>query len=440
MAGRDASANLGGMLSQIGGAIGGMGQGAQGLMQPIKSVFRPQVDMNDPASLQRQSQFFGSIGDTQQQELFANQAIIADKAQKEEQALQGKALISKINAGMQNVMADPRLSTQQKQDTLAKLQVAADEAATRYRLDPTDTMNMGRKVRSAYNALEAQERNNEVLARSAARQAGLRDLFAAADSGDTARLESLKKKLRANDFSDVVREFETADLEYKNAVAKNKDLLSKTGPLTDEELDLAKQYGVNETTLAAWKQTPTLARTALMRLSETVEKAKFTAEAAGKLSYSVVKDYIPSVIKQIRSEGAEWLDFFDDDMQDLADRVLSDEQAVKEIAAAVQVAKATTPEEIRGVVLTELSRFEEGSIWQKYFGADTALESFLGKTTTETDEQGRTVDVTETITSVGGTPTSMRVKKVRKSAAPESTLEERQANAAALAAQLSIPR
>lgn len=411
MAGQDVSANLGGMLSQIGGAIGGMGQAGQGLMRPITMSFRPQVDMTDPESLNRQSQFFGSIGDTQQQELFANQAIIADKAQKEEQALQGKALISKINAGMQNVMADPRLTTQQKQDTLAKLQVAADEAATRYRLDPTDTMNMGRKVRSEYNALETQERNNEVLARSAARQAGLRDLFAAADSGDTVRLEDLKKKLRANDFSDVVREFETADLEYKNAVAQNKDLLSKTGPLTDAEIALAQQYGVNETTLSAWKQTPTLARTALMRLSETVEKAKFTSSASETLKYQVIQDYIPGVLRQLEREGEEWLDIFDKDVADLANEVMQDEEARKALAAAVKVSGATDENEIRAVVLSELSKLDS-SVWQSMGWAQNAVDSYL---------EGRGERIIEVPDGKGGKRkvTARVIKQPKKDETPE---------------------
>ena len=377
MAGIDASANLGGMLSQIGGTLGGMGQAGQGLMRPITMAFRPQVNMTDPESLNRQSQFFGSIGDTQQQELFANQAIIADKTQKEEQALQGKALISKINAGMENVMADPRLTTQQKQDTLAKLQVAADEAATRYSLDPTLTMNMARKLRSDYNALETQELNRDVMARAAARQAGLRDLFAAADSNDTERLEGLKKKLRANDFSDVVREYETADLEYKNAVAQNKKILAETGPLTEAELALAKQYGINETTLAAWKETPTLARTSLMRLSETVEKARFTSSASETLKYQIIQDYIPGVLRQLEREGEEWLDIFNKDVADLANEVMQDEEARKALAAAVKVAGATTENEIRAVVLSELSKLDS-SVWQSMGWAQNAVDSYLG--------------------------------------------------------------
>ena len=84
MAGRDASANLGGMLSQIGGAIGGMSGAGEGLMRPIMTSFRPQLDPTSVESLQRQAAFQGRIGDTEQQRLFTNQALVLEEKQKEE--------------------------------------------------------------------------------------------------------------------------------------------------------------------------------------------------------------------------------------------------------------------------------------------------------------------------------------------------------------------
>ena len=103
MAGRDASANLGGMLSQIGGAIGGMGQAGTGLMRPIVTAFRPQLDLTNVESLQRQAAFQGRIGDTEQQRLFTNQALVLEEKQKEEAEKQrklreGQAQAKAINA------------------------------------------------------------------------------------------------------------------------------------------------------------------------------------------------------------------------------------------------------------------------------------------------------------------------------------------------------
>ena len=84
MAGRDASANLGGMLSQIGGAIGGMGGAGEGLMRPITTAFRPQLDPTSVESLQRQAAFQGRIGDTEQARLFTGQALALEERNREE--------------------------------------------------------------------------------------------------------------------------------------------------------------------------------------------------------------------------------------------------------------------------------------------------------------------------------------------------------------------
>ena len=90
MAGMDASANLGGMLSQIGGTLGSMGQAGQGLMRPIMTSFRPQLDPNSVESLQRQAAFQGRIGDTEQARLFTGQALALEERNREEAEKQRK--------------------------------------------------------------------------------------------------------------------------------------------------------------------------------------------------------------------------------------------------------------------------------------------------------------------------------------------------------------
>ena len=103
MAGMDASANLGGMLSQIGGTLGGMGQVGQGLMQPIMTSFRPQLDPNSVESLQRQAAFQGRIGDTEQARLFTGQALALEErnreeAEKQRKLAEGQAQAKAVNA------------------------------------------------------------------------------------------------------------------------------------------------------------------------------------------------------------------------------------------------------------------------------------------------------------------------------------------------------
>jgi hypothetical protein len=104
MAGRDASANLGGMLSQIGGAFAGAGQSVgQGLMRPITMAFRPQLDPKSVESLQRQAAFQGRIGDTEQARLFTGQALALEErnrveAERKRKLEEGQARVAAINA------------------------------------------------------------------------------------------------------------------------------------------------------------------------------------------------------------------------------------------------------------------------------------------------------------------------------------------------------
>ena len=113
MAGRDASANLGGMLSQIGGAIGGMSGGGAGLMRPIMTSFRPQLDPNSVESLQRQAAFQGRIGDTEQARMFTGQALALEernraKEERKRKLEEGQARTKALNDYAQAVAAkDP---------------------------------------------------------------------------------------------------------------------------------------------------------------------------------------------------------------------------------------------------------------------------------------------------------------------------------------------
>jgi len=103
MAGQDVSANLGGMLSQIGGTIGGMGAASQGLMRPIMTAFRPNVDIADPESLRKQAAFYGRVGDTEQQRMYTGQALALEErnrveAERKRKLEEGQARVAAINA------------------------------------------------------------------------------------------------------------------------------------------------------------------------------------------------------------------------------------------------------------------------------------------------------------------------------------------------------
>ena len=188
MAGMDASANLGGMLSQIGGTLGSMGQAGQGLMQPIMTSFRPQLDPNSVESLQRQAAFQGRIGDTEQARLFTGQALALEERNKAEEEKQrklaeGQERVKALNAfrnavasGDANAIVTARANLEavgQTQGTSLLPQAAAietnerqtkaaaaTEAATvkALRLD-----NLEAGMRAAFNAVDSIEQADTIL-------------------------------------------------------------------------------------------------------------------------------------------------------------------------------------------------------------------------------------------------------------------------------------
>lgn len=373
MAGRDASASLGGMLSQIGGTIGSMGQAGQGLMAPISTTFRPNVDVSDPLSLQRQSQFYGKIGNVAQQKAFADQAIVVDKQQKAQRAQQGQAAIVKIQEAMTATMNDPAMPEELKRQRIAVLQNAANEAATKFGLDPTQTMDMGREVQSGYNALETQRENLEAISRSNQRQIGTMALEAAADNPE--RFEEVKNDLKARGFGDIVRGYELGQQEYEAKMAEHEAKIAENGQWTNEETALATELGVSTSELATWKSNPPRGRIALRQRAQSEAAKVRTEQRERTLADGVVKDLVPGVLRTLKREGSEWFDIFDKDVEDLADDILSDEEALADITALVRASGVKNPAEVKEILLAEM-RKKDQSIWQEWGWAKNAVDSY----------------------------------------------------------------
>jgi len=373
MAGRDASASLGGMLSQIGGTIGSMGQAGQGLMAPISTTFRPNVDVSDPLSLQRQSQFYGKIGNVAQQKAFADQAIVVDKQQKAQRAQQGQAAIVKIQEAMTATMNDPAMPEELKRQRIAVLQNAANEAATKFGLDPTQTMDMGREVQSGYNALETQRENLEAISRSNQRQIGTMALEAAADNPE--RFEEVKNDLKARGFGDIIRGYELGQQEYEAKMAEHEAKIAENGQWTAEETALATELGVSASELATWKSNPPRGRIALRQRAQSEAAKVRTEQRERTLADGVVKDLVPGVLRTLKREGSEWFDIFDKDVEDLADDILSDEEALADITALVRASGVKNPAEVKEILLAEM-RKKDQSIWQEWGWAKNAVDSY----------------------------------------------------------------
>lgn len=393
MAGRDASANLGGMLSQIGGAIGGMGQAGQGLLAPISTTFRPNVDVSDPMSLQRQAQFYGKIGNVAQQKAFADQAIVVDKQQKAQRAQEGQAAIVKIQEAMKATMNDPSMPEEVKQQRMATLQNAANQAAAKFGLDPTQTMDMGKEVQSGFYARETQVENLETIRRSNQRQAGVMALEAAANNPE--RFDEVRNQLEAQGFGDVVRAYDLGQEEYKAKMAEYDGKIQDNGQWTEEETALAKELGVSDRELATWKSNAPRGRIALRQRAQSEAAKVRTEQRERTLADGVVKDLVPGVLRQLKREGSEWFDILDKDVEDLADDILSDEEALGDITALVRASGVKNPAEVKEIILGEL-RKKDQSIWQDWGWAKNAVDSYNeGRGVKSVNVGGKTVTIEE---------------------------------------------
>lgn len=473
MAGQDVSANLGGMLSQIGSAFGAAGRTAgQGLMQPITTAFRPELDPNDVQSLRRQAAFYGDIGDTEQSRLFGAQATTLEErniaeterhraAQVVENTRIGQTAVANIQRRMNEVLRDTTLSESQRDTQLASLQAAATNAASQYGLNPLATSNLAVKTQSdynsalmqqgqvrgalraeqqltkdlqgeaalanisqaidatladpklteetrrgrlaalqsaainaanyfdmgaskaqdlvnnrstKYNSLIAQQENNETLRRQNQRAASITALEAATRSGDAAKIRDVRSRMD----SSVLREYDAGVIEYEDTVRRYRQTVAENGAITADELALAKELGIPESVTKTWNATPSVGRQQLNnRINDAArqKKAEVTTKA---LSYGVVKDAVPGVLRQLEREGSEWFDLFDKDVEDLAGDILDNEQAVADLASLAAAKGVTNPEEIRNLILEEMRRRDDN--WMQRWGFTTnAVDSFLGE-------------------------------------------------------------
>lgn len=164
MSGQSQAANLGGMLSQIGGAIGGMGSAGNALMRPIENMSRP--DVADPNSIQQQQRLMdwqNQMGRTDAarttmagiRDLREQQVLAAEEARKQ-QALKGQQVMANIEQTMGAVLSNPELDDATKLAKLQELQVVANQKSTEHGLDATKYSDMAAQVQQRVNQQELQ--------------------------------------------------------------------------------------------------------------------------------------------------------------------------------------------------------------------------------------------------------------------------------------------
>ena len=175
MAGQDQSANLGGMLSQIGETVGSMG----GALDPLLSAAtKPRGDMNDPAHLANLAQWASSNGDSAAASMYMSQAREA-KADSRYQAAELKQkraeAIDQARVGMVNKYAKAVESGQNPQKAYDELMEFSS--------------NAGVDVQAQIGGIDQRKASQDEQQRVAQRQAeedadkGFRDAFNAQLSG-----------------------------------------------------------------------------------------------------------------------------------------------------------------------------------------------------------------------------------------------------------------
>ena len=185
MAGRDASTQLGGMLSQIGNTLASRSAAGQGLMSPIRNTFRPGLDPNHPASQQQMAQVKTRIGETDQARMFMEQSRYqaaeqrrVRAEQKAEKRLVASQQIARLQTRADEILANPNLTPQQKELALQGLQNAINTLAEEGGVDPA--IGYASFMNDAYNrnaATRMQDLNLSDAELSTMQQQARMDIF-----------------------------------------------------------------------------------------------------------------------------------------------------------------------------------------------------------------------------------------------------------------------
>ena len=162
----DQSANLTGMLGQIAGTVGSMGDA----YKPVAQAFsRPRGDMNDPKHLQAMAQWASSNGDSAAASMYMQQArqVQAEQKEAEEQA-KAKQKIQSANA----VTAQYKVALESGDaDSIAKAEEAVYAGANENGYNAQDRMNAASTaVKSANDAAWTEEERARVAKETAETQ------------------------------------------------------------------------------------------------------------------------------------------------------------------------------------------------------------------------------------------------------------------------------
>lgn len=324
MAGVDQSRNLSGMLSQIGETVGSMADPYKNVMQ---AATKPRGDMNDPQHLMNLSQWASSNGDSAAASAYMQQANrLAESAKADAKQLrkeQGAAAMGNISVAMQQVLKDGGPNAEAR---MQALQEAAQVQAAKYGMDGVAASNMANEARSAHTQLIRQE-NARVTEERALADREVLDGLEAAAAESPEKLAAMVKRETAKGNGSIVRQFETARIQYEETVAQAEENEAKRGPLSEEELAKAKEFNISVEGAPTSSVRASIKQVEVAKASQSLKSAK-----AKTIGLTTVKSLLPTILDQMGSGNL----IFDSGVDDWIEDAVDDPAVMEALAAYVE--------------------------------------------------------------------------------------------------------
>jgi 3-methyladenine DNA glycosylase Tag len=318
------------MLSQIGDTVGSMADPYKNVMQ---AATKPRGDMNDPQHLMNLAQWASSNGDSAAAGAYMQQANrLADTSKADAKQLrkeQGATAMGNISVAMQQVLKDGGPNADAR---MQALQEAAQVQAAKYGMDGVAASNMGNEAQSAHTQLLRQENAMQTEERALADRSVLDGLEAAAAESPE-KLAAMVKRETAKGNGSIVRQFETARIQYEETVATAEENAAKRGELSPEEKAKAAEFNIS-----IEGPPPSTVRTAIKNTEVSKASQALKTEKVKTIGLTTVKSLLPTVLDQMGSSNWIWDSGKDDWIEDVID-----DPVVLE-AVAAYVAAQGTPE------------------------------------------------------------------------------------------------
>ena len=379
MAGRDQSANLTGMLTDIGATVGSMGDAYKPVLQ---AATKPRGDMSDPAHLANLAQWATQHGDAAAASMYMTQSREAKAQVQKARTAQGQSKAAGIMQQITDAQTAEGVDPFQRKADVRALEEQLQSTATEYEMDATRYVGYGQSVADQAMQREQAENALDATRRANGQRASIERLNGMLASGDEAALENALVSLEDDGQSTLAREYRSGMQNLADAEAQRADDNRKRSEdtnhnreLSEEELAEAKKYGIKPGAF------PTIgaARSKINDQRVAEARAAMTSKASKTIAVGVIEDMMPGILRELEVDASS-LDGHrftpgGDGLADyINDELLDNEALVKEITAFVAAQGPQQGEgaaaRIRQLVLEDLGRRTKGSegFIEKLFG------------------------------------------------------------------------